>query len=114
MARPENQDTVTGGLSFNTPELPEVPSVKQNQEKGKNKSAKTATLEKQKELYRKETGWKGVKEQRVRKQFTLPPSLNDKLKKAAARGEIESENALVMFLLDKWFAGELLLKEKEE
>ena len=49
----------------------------------------------------------------ARKQFTLTPALNKRLTRAVKTKEVRSANVLVNFLLEKYFSGELILKEKE-
>ena len=51
------------------------------------------------------------KDEKVRKQFVIPKSLDDKLKKAMKNKEIPSENQLVNDLLKNFFEGKLLYKE---
>ena len=51
------------------------------------------------------------KVEKVRKQFVIPKSIDDKLKKAMKNKEISSENQLVNDLLKNFFDGKLLYKE---
>ena len=53
------------------------------------------------------------KDEKVRKQFVIPKSIDDKLKKAMKNKEIPSENQLVNDLLKNFFDGKLLYREVE-
>lgn len=54
------------------------------------------------------------KDEKVRKQFVIPKSIDDKLKKAMKNKEIPSENQLVNDLLKNFFDGKLLIRETEK
>lgn len=51
------------------------------------------------------------KDEKVRKQFVIPKSIDDKLKKAMKNKEIPSENQLINDLLKNFFDGKLLIRE---
>ena len=119
MARPENQEPVTTGLSFGasgaTVEDPAVnPTVIPQARVEPKPAVVPAATKDQEEIYRKERLWDADAEERKRKQYVIPLSLHKKLRKAVARKEIRSENDLIIFLLEKWFSGELILKEKQD
>ena len=56
---------------------------------------------------------KPKKDEKVRKQFVIPKSIDDKLKKAMKNKEIPSENQLINDLLKNFFDGKLLYREVE-
>ena len=53
------------------------------------------------------------KDEKVRKQFVIPKSIDDKLKKAMKNKEIPSENQLINDLLKNFFDGKLLYRDVE-
>ena len=63
--------------------------------------------------YYKEQNKVPKKDEKVRKQFVIPKSIDDKLKKAMKNKEIPSENQLINDLLKNYFDGKLLYREVE-
>jgi len=126
MAKKENTVPVTGGLEFGKyqqevrPEVRPTPAqqqepvpTEQTQETApENNEEVSAWTDNLVDLYRHEFGFSGRDERvNIRKQFTITPTLNKQINQAIRNREIKSANSLVNFLLEKWFAGEIMLKK---
>lgn len=103
MAKKENQDVVTGGLTDGLNFTP----VKDDEERvgalknGPQQTAEKALTDGYRELHKG-----NVETRSVKMQILVKPSTAEKLKEAADNNAIKSKNDLVNYLLEKYFEEE--------
>ncbi len=106
------QTTVTAPAAVPVPEekvvVTETPAKVEPEEKAK--AAQPVDMM----AFIKEQSKTPKKPEKVRKQFVIPKTLDDKLKKALKNKEIPSENQLINDLLNSFFEGKLLYRGNEE